>query len=59
MDYLTKWTEARAVSDAGANTLAKFIFEEIICRYGTLKIILSDQERNFISETVRIFVKNS
>ena len=25
-NYLTKWLEARAISDAGANTLAKFIF---------------------------------
>ena len=53
-DYLTRWPEARAVPDAGANTLAKFIFEEIICRHGTPKIILSDQGRNFISETIRI-----
>ena len=53
-NYLTRWPEARAVSDAGAETLAKFIFEEIICRHGTPKIILSDQGRNFISETIRI-----
>ena len=53
-DYLTRWPEARAVPDAGANTLAQFIFEEIICRHGTPKIILSDQGRNFISETIRV-----
>jgi integrase-like protein len=53
-EYLTRWPEARAVPDAGANTLAKFIFEEIVCRHGTPKVILSDQGRNFISETIRI-----
>jgi len=51
-DYLTRWPEAKAVPDAGANTLAQFIFEEIICRHGTSKIILCDQGRNFISETI-------
>src|SRR6201988_4389592 len=45
-DYLTRWPEAHAVPDAGANTLAQFIFEEIICRHRMPKIILSEG-RNF------------
>src|SRR5260363_61542 len=53
-EYLTRWPEARAVPDTSANTLAQFIFEEIVCRHGTPKIILSDQGCNFISETIRI-----
>src|SRR6185437_10017188 len=53
-DYLTRWPEAKAVPNARANTLTQFIFEEIICKHGTPKIILSDQERNFISETIWI-----
>jgi len=53
-DYLTRWPEAKAVSDAGAKTLAKFIFKEIVCRHRVPKIILSDNRKNFISETIRI-----
>lgn len=53
-EYLTRWPEARAVPDATAETLAKFIFEEIVCRHGTPKVILSDQGRNFISDMIRI-----
>ena len=41
-DYLTRWPEAHAVPDARANTLAQFIFKEIICKHKTSKIILSD-----------------
>ena len=53
-EYLTRWPEAHAVPDASASTLAQFIFEKIVCKHGTPKIVLSDQGRNFISETVRI-----
>ena len=31
IDYFTRWPEARAISDKQATTIAKFIFEEIIC----------------------------
>ena len=53
-DYLTRWPEAKAVPDSGAETLAKFIFEDIVCRHGVSQVIFSDNRKNFASEIVKI-----
>ena len=47
MDYLTKWPEARAISNATAEETEKFIHEDIICRHGCLQIILMDRGTHF------------
>lgn len=52
IDYLTKWPEAKAVSNKEASTIAKFIFEEIICRHGCPKIIQSDQGTEFTAQII-------
>ena len=51
-DYLTKWPEAKAVPNAQAVSAASFIYEEIICRHGCPKEILSDQGKHFCNELV-------
>jgi hypothetical protein len=51
-EYLTKWPEARAIEDTKATTIAKFIYEEIICRHGCPKVLLSDQGTPFCNELV-------
>ena len=43
MDYFTKQPEAKVISNIKAETVAKFLFEEIISRHGVLKEILSDR----------------
>jgi hypothetical protein len=47
MDYLTKWPEARAISEATAEKVAEFIYEQIICQHGCPQIILSDRGTHF------------
>src|SRR6185436_5270281 len=53
MDYLTKWPEAKAVKEATAKESAKFIYENIICRFGCPKIILSDRGTHFRNELIK------
>ena len=52
MDYFSKWPEARAISDMKADTVAKFIFEEIVCRHGVPKELLSDRGTPFVNKVV-------
>ena len=51
-DYLTKWPEAKAMKDATATNVVKFIYEVIICRHGCPKIILSDRGTHFRNKLV-------
>ncbi|CAG8767614.1 20859_t:CDS:2, partial [Rhizophagus irregularis] len=34
IDFFTKWPEAKAIKEANAKEISKFIYEEIICRHG-------------------------
>ena len=53
MDYFTKWPEARAISNIRADTVAEFIYKEIICKHGVPEEILSDRGTSFINTVVK------
>src|SRR3954454_23658661 len=53
IDYLTKWPEARAVSEAIAEAASQFIYEQIICQHGCPQIILSDRGTHFNNNTIK------
>jgi len=40
--HYSKWCEAKVVADHGAKTAARFLEDEIICRYGVPKFVLTD-----------------
>jgi transposase InsO family protein len=52
-DYLTRWPEAFAVSTTEATVIAKLLVNDIFCRHGAPKTLLSDRGRNFLSTLVR------
>ena len=50
VDCFTKWTEAYALPNQEASSIANVIVNEFICRFGTPLQILSDQGTNFQSK---------
>lgn len=49
-EYLTKWPEARAIPNAKAVSVVSFFYEDIICRHGCPKEILTDRGTHFVNE---------
>ena len=46
-EYYNKYTEAYALPDHAAQTVARVVVEQWICRYGLPRIMHSDQGRDF------------
>lgn len=57
VDYLSRWAEAKAVKQVTAKEVAKFIYEDICCRFGMPLEILSDNAQSFRSELVEYLCK--
>ena len=52
IEYLTKWPEAKLVKKATSFEVAKFLYEEIICKHGVPSSILSDRGTAFLGRVV-------
>ncbi len=53
IDYFSRWSEAWPLIHANAWQVAKFIYEEIICRFGALRVLQSDRGTHFINEVIQ------
>ncbi|GKD83983.1 reverse transcriptase domain-containing protein, partial [Tanacetum coccineum] len=47
MDYFTKWIEAKAVETITSNQVKKFVWDNIVCRFGLLAEIVLDNGKQF------------
>jgi len=51
-DYVTRWAEAVAIKADDAKTVAKFLYENIITRFGYPKELVSDRGTHFLNDTI-------
>ena len=49
MDYLSKYYEMHALKEKSAKEVARFIYEELICRWGCSEYHITDQGREFVN----------
>ncbi|GJZ50206.1 reverse transcriptase domain-containing protein [Tanacetum coccineum] len=47
IDYFTKWIEAKPVVTITGNQIKKFMWDNIVCRFGLLEEIISDNGKQF------------
>ncbi len=57
MDYFSRWPEARPLKAANLNTVATFLYEEIICRFGASRILQNDRGTHFMNEVIQRLTK--
>jgi hypothetical protein len=55
IDYFSKWIEARALSVTTTKHIKAFIKEQILCRYGVPRVLISDNGPQFASDEMRMF----
>nr|GEV46160.1 hypothetical protein [Tanacetum cinerariifolium] len=47
MDYFTKWIEAKAMAMITGSQVKKFVWDNIVCRFGLSREIVSDKGKQF------------
>ena len=52
IDYATKWVEARPTRKNNASTVAIFLFEEIMMRFGHPLELVSDRGTHFLNDVI-------
>jgi hypothetical protein len=58
VDLFTKWVEARALTEADAQSIATFLHEDIFCRHGVPTRLTSDQGSEFVNELIAVLTRN-
>nr|GEX56704.1 reverse transcriptase domain-containing protein [Tanacetum cinerariifolium] len=57
MDYFTKWIEAKAVATITGGQVKKFVWDNIVCRFGIPGEIISDNGKQFADNPFKDCIK--
>ncbi len=57
IDYFSRQSEARPLKVANTDTVAIFLYKEIICRFGIPRILQSDRGTHFVNEVIQKLTK--
>jgi hypothetical protein len=55
VEYFTKWIEVRAVSTITSKTAQKFLWQNIVCRFGVPSELTVDNDKQFDSQDFKDF----
>ena len=53
VEYVTKWVEAEPVDTCSNEIAAKFIYENIVTRFGCQLTLIENQGSHFINNTIK------
>lgn len=56
IDYMTKWAEAAPLRKIGEDEVKKFLWEDIILRFGVPKVIVADNGKQFVGRKINTFL---
>ena len=59
IDYFTKWIEAKPLAKIKAAQVTQFLWENIICRYGIPRILVTDNGKQFDNEDFRNYCNDN
>ncbi|XP_071907810.1 uncharacterized protein [Coffea arabica] len=53
VDYFTKWVEAEPLTTIGSRSVQKFLWRNIVCRFGIPHVLVSDNGRQFADSALQ------
>ena len=59
VDYFTKWAEAEPLATITEQRVRNFVWRSIICRFGILKALVSDNGKQFDNQKFKTFAPSS